>query len=291
MSRTLDIALTASAPVIWGTTYLVTTNLLPDGYPLTAAVLRALPAGLVLMLITRTLPPVAWLARLLVLGGLNFSVFWSALFIAAYRLPGGVAATLGAVQPLIVLFLSSLLLGTALTPRKLTAAFVGIGGVALLVLGPQAQLDGVGVIAALTGAGAMGLGSVLTRRWQPPVSPLVFTGWQLTAGGLLLLPVALYLEPALPPLSLANTAGFVWLGLFGAAYTYFVWFRGIARLGPASVTAFGFLSPLTAVLLGWLVLGQALSPLQMLGAAIVMTCVWLGGASGKPAQAPAMVKA
>ena len=289
MSRTLDIALTASAPVIWGTTYLVTTNLLPDGYPLTAAVLRALPAGLVLMLITRTLPPVAWLARLLVLGGLNFSVFWSALFIAAYRLPGGVAATLGAVQPLIVLFLSSLLLGTALTPRKLTAAFAGIGGVALLVLGPQAQLDGVGIIAALTGAGAMGLGSVLTRRWQPPVSPLVFTGWQLTAGGLLLLPVALYLEPALPPLSLANTAGFVWLGLFGAAYTYFVWFRGIARLGPASVTAFGFLSPLTAVLLGWLVLGQALSPLQMLGAAIVMTCVWLGGASGKPAQAPAMV--
>ena len=291
MSRTLDITLTASAPVIWGTTYLVTTHMLPDGYPLTAAVLRALPAGLVLMAMTRTLPPLTWLARLLVLGGLNFSVFWSALFIAAYRLPGGVAATLGAVQPLIVLFLSSLLLGTALTARKLIAAFAGIGGVALLVLGPQAQLDGVGVIAALAGAGAMGLGSVLTRRWQPPVSPLVFTGWQLTAGGVLLLPVALILEPALPPFTLASTAGFVWLGLFGAAFTYFVWFRGIARLGPASVTAFGFLSPLTAVLLGWIVLGQALSPLQIAGAVIVMGCVWLGGASGKSAQAPVSMKA
>lgn len=291
MSRTLDLALTASAPVVWGTTYLVTTNLLPDGYPLTAAVLRALPAGLVLMLMTRSLPRVRWLGRLLVLGGLNFSVFWAALFIAAYRLPGGVAATLGAVQPLIVLYLSSLLLGTSLTARNLTAALAGIGGVALLVLGPEAQLDGVGVLAALTGAVAMAMGSVLTRRWQPPVSALTFTGWQLTAGGILLLPVALIVEPALPPLSLANVGGFVWLGLFGAAFTYFVWFRGIARLGPATITPLGFLSPLTAVLLGWVVLGQALSPLQILGAIIVMACVALSGRSAKPAQAPARVKA
>lgn len=291
MSRTLDLALTASAPVIWGTTYLVTTNLLPDGYPLTAAVLRALPAGLVLMLMTRSLPPVRWLGRLLVLGGLNFSVFWAALFIAAYRLPGGVAATLGAVQPLIVLYLSSLLLGTSLTARNLTAALAGICGVALLVLGPEAQLDGLGVLAALTGAVAMAMGSVLTRRWQPPVSALTFTGWQLTAGGILLLPVALIVEPALPPLSLANVGGFVWLGLFGAAFTYFVWFRGIARLGPATITPLGFLSPLTAVLLGWVVLGQALSPLQILGAIIVTGCVALSGRSAKPAQAPARVKA
>lgn len=291
MSRTLDLALTASAPVIWGTTYLVTTNLLPDGYPLTAAVLRALPAGLVLMLMTRSLPPVRWLGRLLVLGGLNFSVFWAALFIAAYRLPGGVAATLGAIQPLIVLYLSSLLLGTSLTARNLTAALAGIGGVALLVLGPEAQLDGVGVVAALTGAVAMAMGSVLTRRWQPPVSALTFTGWQLTAGGLLLLPVALIVEPALPPLTFANTAGFLWLGLFGAAFTYFVWFRGIARLGPAAITPLGFLSPLTAVLLGWVVLGQALSPLQILGAIIVMGCVALSGNTAKPAQAPVRVKA
>ena len=279
MSRSLALALTASAPMIWGTSYLVTTNLLPEGYPLTAAVLRALPAGLLLMLMTRSLPPVRWLGRLFVLGGLNFSVFWSALFIAAYRLPGGVAATLGAIQPLIVLYLSSLLLGTSLTARNLTAAVAGIGGVALLVLGPEAQLDGGGVIAALVGAVAMAMGSVLPRRWQPPVSALTFAGWQLTAGGVLLLPVALFVEPALPPLTLAHAAGFVWLGLVGAA------------LGPAASTPRGFLSPLTAVLLGWVVLGQARSPLQILGALIVMGCVALGGGSGKPAQAPSSVKA
>ena len=107
----------------------------------------------------------------------------------------------------------------------------------------------------------------------------------------MLLPVALIVSPALPPLTLANTAGFLWLGLFGAAFTYFVWFRGIARLGPAAITPMGFLSPLTAVLLGWIVLGQALSPLQILGAIIVMGCVALSGRSAKPAQAPGRVKA
>ena len=123
----------------------------------------------------------------------------------------------------------------------------------------------------------MAAGVVLTRRWQPPVPALTFTAWQLTAGGLLLAPLAFALEPALPPLSGRNIAGFLWLGLFGAAISYFFWFRGIARLGPAAVTSFGFLSPLSAVVLGWLVLGERLGPVQTLGALIVLGSVWLAG--------------
>ena len=55
-NRLHTTAITALAPMAWGTTYLVTTELLPPGRPLTAAVLRALPAGLLLLAITRTLP-------------------------------------------------------------------------------------------------------------------------------------------------------------------------------------------------------------------------------------------
>lgn len=290
LSRPLDALLAAAAPAIWGSTYIVTSELLPPGYPLTDAVLRALPAGLLLMLVTRKLPPRAWLGRLAVLGALNFALFWSALFVSAYRLPGGVAATLSAVQPLLVLLLAHAALATPLTPRALAAATVGIGGVALLVLGPEAELDAIGVAAALAGAFSMAGGVVLTRKWQPPVSALTFTAWQLTAGGLLLLPVALALEPALPPPSVANLAGFLWLGLFGAALTYFFWFRGIERLGPAAVTGFTFLSPLTAVLLGWLILGEALSPLQLLGAALVLGCVWVGSRPAKPTSSRSQEK-
>lgn len=279
MSRTTDALLAASAPAIWGSTYIVTTGLLPQGYPLSAAALRALPAGVLLIALTRQLPPRAWLGRLAVLGTLNFALFWTALFVAAYRLPGGVAATLGAVQPLFVLLMARGLLGTPLSARGIGIALAGIVGVALLVLGPQAGLvlDPVGVAAALIGALSMALGVVLTGKWRPGVPALTFTAWQLTAGGLILLPVALIAEPPLPAPSLANIAGFLWLGLAGSALSYVLWFRGIARLGPATVTSFGFLSPLTAVLLGWLILGQELSAVQSLGAAIVLLCAWLGG--------------
>src|SRR5690606_39314527 len=114
MARNADLLLTAIAPAIWGSTYLVTTEFLPDGYPLTVAMLRALPAGLLLLLLVRRLPSGIWWGRALVLGALNFSVFWWMLFVAAYRLPGGVAATVGAVQPLIVILLARALLGSPL---------------------------------------------------------------------------------------------------------------------------------------------------------------------------------
>ncbi|CUH67700.1 putative DMT superfamily transporter inner membrane protein [Thalassovita autumnalis] len=284
MTRKTDLMLTALAPAIWGSSYIVTTELLPDGYPLTVAALRALPAGLLLLVLVRQLPPVAWLGRLFILGALNFTLFWAALFVAAYQLPGGVAATLGAIQPLIVLLLAHRLLGAALSPLSLTAALTGILGVALLILGPDARLNSLGVLAALGGAGSMALGVVLTRKWQPPVPPLTFTAWQLTAGGLLLVPLALIFEPAFPAPDAKSLAGLVWLGLIGAALTYYLWFRGIARLGPEAITGLGFLSPLSAVMLGWLVLGQGLSPLQSLGALIVLGSVWAGNLGGRPKQ-------
>lgn len=283
MSRTTDALLAASAPVVWGSTYLVTTQMLPAGYPVTAALLRALPAGLLLMAATRQLPPRDWLIRIFILGALNFSIFWAALFLAAYRLPGGVAATLGAVQPLIVLVLARQLLGSPLTMRGVISAIAGIGGVALLVLGPGASLDLTGLVAALIGALSMAAGVVLTRKWQPAVSALTFCGWQLTAGGLLLLPFALALEPPLPALSAANVLGFLWLGLVGAALSYYFWFRGISRLGPAAVTGFGFLSPLTAVLLGTVIVGERMTGAQLIGAAIIIGCVLWGGKA--PAKA------
>jgi probable blue pigment (indigoidine) exporter len=275
MPRFSDVLITAIAPAIWGSTYIVTTELLPQGYPLTVAMLRALPAGLLLLAYVRTLPKGIWWGRTLLLGALNFSIFWTLLFISAYRLPGGVAATVGAIQPLIVLALSRLILGSPIKALAVVAGLAGIAGVALLVLTPHAALDPLGVAAGIGGAVSMAFGTVLSRHWQPPVSPLTFTAWQLTAGGILLLPVALLTEPALPPLSVANWTGFLYLGLIGAALTYILWFRGLARIEPAAVSTLGFLSPTMAVILGWAIAGQALSALQMAGIAVVLFSTWL----------------
>jgi probable blue pigment (indigoidine) exporter len=275
MPRNVDLLLTAIAPTIWGSTYLVTTELLPQGYPWTVAMLRALPAGLLMLVIVRQLPRGIWWSRVLILGALNFTIFWWLLFVAAYRLPGGVAATVGAIQPLIVILLARALLGSPIRPLAIVAAIAGMGGVALLILTPRAALDPIGIAAGLGGAVSMAFGTVLTRRWQPPVSPLTFTAWQLTAGGLLLLPAALILEPSLPALTAANLMGFIWLGVIGAALTYILWFRGIARLEPSVVAPLGFLSPMTAVILGWSILGQSLGAAQIAGMVVVLGSVWL----------------
>ncbi|MEQ5125386.1 EamA family transporter [Providencia alcalifaciens] len=274
MNRYWVLFLTALAPIVWGSTYLVTTEMLPAGMPLTLAMLRALPAGLLLLLFLRKLPQGIWWGRVLILGILNFSLFWWLLFISAYRLPGGVAATVGAIQPLIVLFLSRWLLRSPLSSISIFAALSGIFGVAILLLTPSAALDLTGIIAGLAGAFSMAAGTVLSRRWQPPVSALTFTSWQLTAGGLVLLPFALLLEPTLPSLSLLNIAGLSYLTLIGGALTYALWFRGLAILGPSSVASLGFLSPMSAVILGWLWLDQQLSPLQLLGMLVILLSVW-----------------
>ncbi len=288
MSRSADILLTALAPAVWGSTYLVTTEALPAGYPVTMAALRALPAGLLLLALTRRPPPIAWLGRIFVLGGLNFALFWALLFVAAYRLPGGVAATLGALQAMMVIVMARGWLGAPIRAGAVAAAAFGVSGVALLLIGPEAALDPVGVAAGLGGAASMAAGTVLSRKWQPPVSALGFTAWQLTAGGMILLPFALIVEPPLPPLTGANVAGLLWLGLIGAAASYALWFRGVARIEPGAVSMLGMMSPVTAVLLGWAALGQSLTLLQGLGALIVLGSVWAGQRANRAAPpAPA----
>lgn len=272
----LDLFLTALAPAIWGSSYIVTTSLLPGQSPLLVALLRALPAGLILLLIVRRLPPLAWIPKLLVLAALNFSLFWTLLFVSAYRLPGGVAATLGAAQPLLVVFFSAYALQTPIRPAALLAAGLSIVGVALLVLTPAAALDFWGVLAGLGGAISMAAGVVLTRKWQPPVPPLTFTAWQLTAGGLLLIPFAAPSLEGLPLLTGGNLIGLAYMSLIGGALTYILWFRGLARIEPAKVSLLGVLSPLSAVLLGWSVLGESLTPMQITGAALALFSLWLG---------------
>ena len=275
--RTLDLPLTAVTPALWGTTYAVTTEFLPPGRPLLAGVLRALPAGLLLLALTRRLPRGDWWWRSAVLGALNIGFFFALLFVSAYRLPGGVAAVLGAVQPLVVAGLTVLLLTERVAARTVVAAGAGAAGVTLAVLTASARLDTIGLVAGLAGTASMALGLVLTKRWgQPDVSLLTSTGWQLTAGGLLLVPVALTAEGLPARLTAGNVAGYAYLSLIGTALAYTVWFRGLERLSAARVSLLGLLSPVVAAAAGWAVLGQRLTALQLTGMVIAFAAVVWG---------------
>ncbi len=275
---------TALAPVTWGTTYVVTTEWLPPDRPLLAATVRALPAGLLLVAVGRHLPHGAWWAKAAVLGVLNMGAFFALLFVAAYRLPGGVAAVLGAAQPLLVAVLAVPLLGERLRARTLLLGLLGVAGVALIVVTGPVALDPVGVLAGLAGTACMGTGVVLTKRWGRPVPVLAFTGWQLTAGGLFLLPLALAAEGLPPVLTVGEAGGLLYLATVNTALAYVLWLRGVGSLPTARVSFLALLSPVVAATAGWLLLDQVLSPLQLAGMTLALATVVL--AQRPPTRTP-----
>ncbi|MDX3660986.1 EamA family transporter [Streptomyces sp. ID05-26A] len=284
LSRT---ALAAFAPVVWGSTYVVTTELLPVGHPLFAGLLRALPAGLIALALTRTLPKGSWWGKAAALGVLNIGLFFPFLFIAAERLPGGVAATLGAAQPLVVALLAVGVLRESPSAWRLAWGVVGMLGVGLVVLGPAAGFDLVGVLAGLGGAATMALGVTLTKKWGRPAaaSPTAFAGWQMTAGGLFLVPVTFLFEGPPPAIGLTALLGYLWLGGVGGLLAYVLWFRAITTLPVTSVSMLGLLSPMVAALLGVVVLGQTLDAVQLTGFALALAAIV---AAQRPA--PVLVK-
>lgn len=272
-SRAAAIFTTACAPLIWGSTYLVTTEFLPPDRPLTAALLRVLPAGLLLLMYARVLPRRSEWGTVILLGILNIGFFQAMLFVAAYRLPGGLAAVLSSTQTLMVLLLTWLIGKTMPSKAAWLWAAAGVAGIALMVLSPQARYDAWGIAAALSGAASMSLGVYLSKHRKTSLPVLAFAGWQLLVGGLCLLPAALLAEPPLPALTLANIGGYLYLCLFGAVLAYVLFFSGLARLPPAVVSSLGLLSPVCAFALGWLFLGQGMDGKSLLGFALALLSI------------------
>ncbi|VVD81411.1 EamA family transporter [Pandoraea anhela] len=268
-----DVLLTALAPVIWGSTYIVTTQVLPPDRPFTAALIRVLPSGLLLLLYARRWPARGEWARLAVLSALNIGAFQALLFVAAYRLPGGLAAVVGAIQPLLVMGLAWGVEQRRPLASTVWAALAGVVGMGVLLLSPGTVFEPVGMLAALAGAASMATGTYLTRRWRLGMPVLALTGWQLWLGGLMLMPIALMADPPLPSLTLWQTLGYAYLSMAGALLAYALWFRGIARLAPVAVSSLGLLSPLTAVVLGWVLLGQAIKGSAFVGLAMVFASI------------------
>lgn len=277
-SQAVWTILTALTPMAWGTTYIVTTHLLPAGHPFFAAMMRSLPAGLLALLIARQLPLGSWWWKSLVLGTFNMAAFFPLLFLVAQHLPGGEAATLGAAQPTVIAFLAVAILHEKLSLWRVTWSVLGMIGVALVVLGRNAAISPLGVLPGLGGAVSMGIGVVLTKKWGRPegVSAVGLAGWQLTAAGLVLLLPALLIDGIPPGIDGKAVLGYAWLGLIGALLTYTIWFAGIRRLPVTATALLGLLSPLVAAGLGAAIAGEALTPLQLLGFAAALISMVAG---------------
>jgi len=270
---------TAIAPVAWGSTYVVTRAVLPED-ALWGAVIRALPAGLILLLISRRRPHGAWWWRSAVLGVLNAGGFFALVYAVAQRLPSGVASTVMAASPLVMMATGRVILGQRPRALALAGGAAGVGGVALMLFGGAGPVDGLGIVLAVTALVGSAVGYALATRWGA-VDLVASTAWQLLAGGLLVLPVAALVEGAPPALNGAAIAGFAYVTVIATALAFVAWFAGLRHLPTGTVGLIGLLNPVTGVALGALVAGEALSGRQLVGLAIVLAAIALGRSSAR----------
>ncbi|WP_454050610.1 DMT family transporter [Cellulomonas sp. Marseille-Q8402] len=279
--RWLPVA--ALAPVLWGTTYYVTRHTLPADSPLWGGVLRALPAGLVLLVLARRLPRGSWWWRSAVLGLLTTGAFFALVYVAAQTLPTSIASTVMAVGPVAMMLAAWVLLGQRPRLRAVVGGMLGVAGVAVMLLGGEAGagLDPGGVVASVAAMVLSSVGYVLATRWRGEIDVLPLTAWQLVAGALVLLPAAVVVEGAPPALDGTAVLGFAYVSLVATALANVAWFASLRRLGPSTVGLVGLLNPVTGVLLGTVLAAETLTGRQVLGIAVVLGAMVLGATASR----------
>ncbi|MBS0247491.1 MAG: EamA family transporter [Proteobacteria bacterium] len=270
----------ALATAIWGTTYIFVSVLLPHNPIFTAAV-RALGGGLPLLLLHHQTPAREWWGKVALLGTLNCGVVFAFLFIAAERLPGGVAGTLQSLGPIITVLIAWPLLGERPTWLRLVSVVLGSIGVMILLTGGKIVLDAVGAVAGLTAAISLALGGVLLNRWGRPIPLLEFTAWQLVIGGVELAALAAIIGDVPTSITTGNVIAYVYVALIGTSIAYALWFHGVEKAGAASVAPFFLLIPMVAFALDAVIRGFVPTPVQSLGAAIVIGSLIVNQRAGR----------
>ena len=271
--------ITAIAPITWGSTYYVTREFLPADSALWGAVIRALPAGLRLLLIARRRPRGAWWWRSALLGAMNVGAFFALIYVAAQQLPTSIASTIMAASPIALMLMAWALMAERPRAVPLAGAALGIAGVATMLLGAGGAVSVLGVAASITALLMSAAGYVLAKRWSGDVDLMASTAWQLLAGGLLLVVPAALVEGAPPALDAPALLGFAYVTVVATAIAFVAWFGGLRHLPAATVGLIGLLNPVTGVLLGTVLAGELLTGRQVLGMTLVLGAILVGRAT------------
>jgi drug/metabolite transporter (DMT)-like permease len=267
--------------LVWSSTYLAIRVAVRPGAgfpPFSLATLRSLLAFPLLLLWAGLLGHRLWPTRrelgLLAGSGVLLWTFGNALVVVAeQRIDSALAALLIASTPIWVVLLESLLDRRAPSPLRVGALLVGFAGVALVgypALRAGVRADVLAVAALLAAALSWGAGSLLQRRRPVALDPMVSAAYQMLFGGLGTGLMALIYREPLPTPSPKAWLAFGFLLVFGSLISFTSFLKALHLLPTRVVFTYGYVNPVLATFLGWLILGEHLAGVTLVGGGLVL---------------------
>src|ERR1700676_5278057 len=273
-----DWSLLCVLSVLWGGSFFFNGMVLKELPPLTLVLLRVALAAIILLPMLRVyrirFPSTlaAW-RRYFAIAFLNNVLPFSLIVMGQTYIPSGLASILNATTPLFTVLVMAAAGDEKLLMRRVAGVFTGLIGVIILEgqgFGFKTR-QGFGILLCLAAAFSYGLSALYARRKLSDSPPLATATFQLLASSLMMVVVAAVVER---PWQLAMPGVTTWLAMLGlaglsTALAYIVFFQILRRSGPTNVMLVTLLIPVTAILLGYLVLGESISLREIIGALVI----------------------
>jgi drug/metabolite transporter (DMT)-like permease len=273
-----DWSLLAVLSVLWGGSFFFNGAALRELPPLTLVFLRVTLGAAILVPLLRTqgigFPKglTGW-KPFIAIGLLNNVIPFSLIVIGQTFIPSGLASILNATTPLFAVIVMAVAREETLQMRRLAGVALGVAGVVILRgWGLETRpAQGFGILLCLGGALSYGFAALAARRLLKDSAPLGTAAFQLMASTVMMAVVASAVEQPwhLPMPGLTTWLAVLGLAALSTALAYIVFFQILRRSGATNVMLVTLLIPVTAILLGWLVLGEPITVREIAGAIVI----------------------
>lgn len=279
-----DWSLLGLLSILWGGSFFFNGVVLKELPPLTVVFLRVALAAIMLLPLLRLyrirLPEgLSGWAPFVAIGFLNNVLPFSLIVVAQTHIPGGLASILNATTPLFTVVVMAVAGEEKFSARRIAGVIAGLIGVTILQ-GERIEWEsgqGLGILLCLAAAFSYGLSALLARRLLSNAPPLGTATFQMLASAAMMTVVAGLIERPwqLPMPGLTTWLAVIGLAALSTALAYIVFFQILRRSGATNVMLVTLLIPVTAILLGVLVLGEKISPREIAGALVIGSALLL----------------